>query len=186
MVMFSTDGQFMVQVQESRFHLNWRKARKDIEYPRFPAIYERFNDVFRTFSEFLKTEGIKVPKISRYELTYINELDSPAKNDVRSLQQYVKMFDWGRVQPSFLPEPLSVSAAWVFDLPDGKGQMNVSENRARRPDGWEGILLTLACSGSTSETYGAESWFSTAHEWIVRGFTDITTTEAQQQWQREV
>jgi uncharacterized protein (TIGR04255 family) len=182
--MATASTEFVIQIQESRFHHNWRKLSPEVRYPRFGVVFPRFLSAWGRFSDFAKGQGLAEPKPTRYELTYVNEIDSLGSIGI---EQAVKLFDWRAVNAEFLPDPQATNIAWSFPLPDGKGLMNVSTNRLTRPDGRSAVLLTLACSGpSGSEKFSLNDWFETAHEWIVRGFTDLTTPEAQRIWNREV
>lgn len=171
---------YVMQVQEARFHHNWRLT-PGLQYPRFETVFSRFIQAWGRFSEFVKRQTMPEPKPNRYELTYINELEALGTIPV---ERAVKLFDWRQLNTKFLPEPRTSNVSWAFPLPDGKGEMNVSTNRLTRPDGRTAVVLTLACSGP-AEKFSLDEWFGTAHEWIVRGFTDLTTEEAHQIWERE-
>jgi hypothetical protein len=49
------------------------------------------------------------------------------------------------------------------------------------------FVLKLKANGfdGSADKKNFRKWFDTAHEWIVKGFTDITTPEIQQIWERE-
>lgn len=181
--MATASTEFSVQLQASRFHSNWRKLSPGVQYPRFPVVFDRFLRYWGQFSDFARRQGMLAPRPTRYELTYVNELNSLGPLRV---EQAVKLFDWSEIRAAFLPEPSGTNIAWSFPLPQSKGTMNVSTNRFTKPDGRTTVVLTLMCSGSSAnEEYSMNDWFDTAHEWIVRGFTDLTTSEAQQIWRRE-
>lgn len=176
--------EFVIQLQESRFHHNWRKLSPSVVYPRFSTVFNRFLNAWGLFSDFVKRQGLEEPKPSRYELTYVNEIE--VLGSIR-IEQAVRLFDWNEIGARFLPAPQATNMAWSFPLPEAKGNMNVSTNRVTRLDGRSAVLLTLACSGpSANEKYSLDEWFGTAHEWIVRGFADLTTQEAQGIWKREI
>lgn len=180
----TANTEFVVQLQDSRFHHNWRKLSPASDYPRFGVVFKRFLSAWGRFSDFVKRQGISEPTPCRYELTYVNEIET--LGDVR-VEQAVKLFDWKNVQSEFLPEPQATNIAWSFLLPDSKGVMNVSTNRLVKPDGRSSVLLTLACAGpSANDRYSLDDWFETAHQLIVRGFSDLTTSEAHGVWKREV
>jgi uncharacterized protein (TIGR04255 family) len=180
----TSTAEFVIQLQDSRFHHNWRKLSPATVYPRFHVVFKGFLKAWGLFSDFVKRQGLEEPKPSRYELTYVNEIE--VLGSIR-IEQAVKLFDWRIVNAGFLPEPQATNIAWSFLMPDNKGTMNVSTNRLTRPDGRAAVLLTLACSGpSASESYSLDEWFETAHQFIVRGFTDLTTTEAHNEWNREI
>jgi uncharacterized protein (TIGR04255 family) len=176
--------EFVIQLQESRFHHNWRKLSPTVQYPRFGIVFKRFVTAWGRFSDFVKRQGLQEPRPNRYELTYVNEIETLG---AIGIEQAVKLFDWKKINAKFLPEPQATNIAWSFPLPEGKGIMNASTNRLTKPDGRTAVLLTLACAGpSANENYSLEEWFETAHESIVRGFTDLTTQEAHEVWKREV
>lgn len=183
-LMLSKTSDFVIQVQDSRFHYNWRRTSPDAVYPRFGAVFQGFLKSWGMFSAFLKRVGLREPMPNSYELTYVNQLDTLGSIPV---EQSVKLFDWKQLKAEFLPEPLHANIGWSFQLPDRKGTMNVATNRVIRKEGGSPVLLTLACSGPAGKTitYSLNDWFETAHEWIVRGFTDLTTAEAHRIWQRE-
>jgi uncharacterized protein (TIGR04255 family) len=176
--------EFVIQLQETRFHHNWRKLSPTVKYPRFNVVFSRFLKAWGRFSDFVKGQGLQEPKPNRYELTYVNEIESLGSLEI---EQAVKLFDWTNVRAEFLSAPQATNMAWSFQLPDEKGVMNVSTNRLTRPDGRTAVLLTLACAGpSANDRYSLNEWFETAHQWIVRGFTDLTTQEAHRIWNREI
>lgn len=184
-LLLSRDRQFLIQLQDSRFHCNWRKLRPDAVYPRFPVVFENFLRQWGRFSDFLKRQGLPEPVPSRYELTYVNEIETRRDSAASDIEQHVRMYVTVPT-PEFLPLPSSVGASWQFVLPEGKGQMNANLSHVRKPDNRDAIVLALTCFGTaSSKAYSISDWFATAHEWIVRGFADLTTPEAQRRWERE-
>jgi uncharacterized protein (TIGR04255 family) len=180
----TTTTEYVIQLQDSRFHHNWRKLSPTVQYPRFHAVFRKFVTAWGRFSDFVKGQGLPEPNPSRYELTYINEIET--LGPIR-IEQAVQLFDWKNINADFLPEPQATNIAWSFSLPEAKGVLNVSTNRLTKPDGRSTVLLALACSGpSANDRYSLDEWFETAHQWIVRGFTDLTTREAHDVWNREV
>jgi uncharacterized protein (TIGR04255 family) len=180
----SKDGAFLLQVQDNRFYCNWRKLSPDVTYPRFPAVYDRFVKGWGLFSDFLKRQGFPGINPIGYELTYVNEIEvsreSVAQDVAKCVRMYVPLPD-----AEFLPDPASVSGFWLYNLPESKGTLRANLNHLRKPDGRESMVLNLSCSGEVSPRNSMADWFQTAHEWIVRGFTDLSTPEAHQKWERE-
>ena len=181
--MMTPNKEYVIQIQEGRFLHNWRKLPAAATYPRYAVVLEKFLGAWKKFSEFSLRSGIGDPSPSGYELTYVNELDDPATHGI---PEFVKSLDWQKLKPEFLLQPpQATNIAWSFTLPEYKGAMNVTSNRVTRPDGRTALLVVLSCVGPASESYSLEDWFETAHQWIVRGFTDLTTPEAHQIWERE-
>lgn len=88
-----------------------------------------------------------------------------------------------------MPNPANVAWQVRFELPEGKGWLNVKLNQAtRKIDGVPSLILELTARGfGTEKTAKAmRNWFDFAHEWIVRGFTELTAKEIQETfWKRE-
>jgi uncharacterized protein (TIGR04255 family) len=183
MMLVSADNHFVLQLQDSRFHVNWRKTKESDEYPRFRSIFETFTQIWEHFSKFVPNAGLGQVNPTAFELTYVNHIDATASEFAISLAKRVKMYRWDEVRPEFLPQPTSVSAVWQFALPDSKGNLNANLSHARR-EKQDIVVLNMTCNGQASATYSMIDWFETAHEWIVRGFTDLTTEEAHRLWGR--
>ena len=185
MLLLSKEQNFVIQLQESRLHFNWRKVRDTDEYPRFEkTIFPQFLQVWGRFSNFVTITALGNVRPQRYELTYVNHIEPRGDDFARSLESRVKLFQWSDVKAKFLTAPTAVNTVWTFSLPDqrGVGQANLSQ--ATRADGRSVLVLGMSCGGPASPRYSLNDWFATAHEWIVRGFADLTTDSAQTDWGR--
>jgi uncharacterized protein (TIGR04255 family) len=181
--MMTPNKEYVIQIQEGRFLHNWRKHPAEATYPRYTVVLEKFLSAWKKFSAFSIRRELGDTNPIGYELTYVNQLDDPAAHGI---QEFFKPLDWQNQKPEFLLQPpRATNIAWSLALPESKGAMNVSANRVTQPDGRTALLLVLSCVGPASVNYSIEDWFGTAHEWIVRGFTDLTTPEAHQLWKRE-
>lgn len=183
MLLVSSDHRFVLQMQESRFIFNWRKVEDKDEYPRYEkVIFPKFIDVWGRFASFVTKMGIGRIRPHRYELTYVNHIAPLGSDFAQSLESRVKLFEWSRVKPSFLFPPTAVNVGWSFLLKNDMGVAQANLSQAKRSDGREVLVLGLSCGGAASPRYSLEEWFAAAHEWIVRGFADLTTPEAQREW----
>lgn len=88
----------------------------------------------------------------------------------------------------FLPRPSAVLWQARFSFADGPGTLSVKVGPARHAkkeekEETEFLVLELTARGLPAESPldGMAHWFSRAHEWIVRGFEDLTTPEAQRE-----
>jgi uncharacterized protein (TIGR04255 family) len=179
---------FLLQVQPSRFLVNWRKQRESDEYPRFAVAHDRFLSGWNTFLAFLKDLTLGIPQANQYELTYINHIFEGEEAFPIGIQHYLPLFSWKSGQSiKFLPTPRSVNFLSQFTLPDSKGTLHVTVTHGRRAPGGKGVLvLDLTARGPARKDWSdMEDWFSMAHEWIVRGFTDLTSPVAHQAWERQ-
>lgn len=77
--MVSESGEYLLQLQQDRFYLNWR-AGKDRKYPRFqdtngrPGIVSLVQEEFERFGEFCEREAGERPTIVTADLAKINLL----------------------------------------------------------------------------------------------------------------
>ncbi len=73
-------------------------------------------------------------------------------------------------------------------MPEKKGHLIVNLKQATRTEDKVTLLVLELKTQGTGESADKEAireWFDLAHEWIVRGFTDLTTPEIQKIWERE-
>ena len=73
-------------------------------------------------------------------------------------------------------------------MPEGKGVLNVGLREAiRTEDKVPVFVLELKAKGTASSIKSEDirEWFNLAREWIVRGFTDLTTPEMHELWEIE-
>ena len=181
---FSEDKQYVGQVQDSRVHLNWRKVQPADEYPRYEAVRDRFDRLWSDFRTFVEREGIGSPSTLRFELSYFNHIEL-GENVAASLAEHISFFRLSPVKEGYLALPDSVNVVWNFPMPDHKGAATASIANGLNKEGKNILVLILTCAGTPSEKYTPQQWFASAHEWIVRAFTDLTSTQAHQKWGRE-
>ncbi len=178
---------YLLQVQPTRFLHNWRKVKPTDDYPRFAAAEERFLANWGIFHRFLEENKFGHPKANQYELSYINQIFSDEKGFPQAIHEYSYLFNWPDQRPNlFLPNPASLAMDVKFQLPEKHGMLHVNVKHGRRlPDKKEVLILELTARGpAQSDASDMRSWFSIAHTWIVRGFSDLTTTIAHERWGR--
>ena len=97
-------------------------------------------------------------------------------------------YNWVEIEDRFLPKPKKVAWNKEFPFPEKMGNLVVSLKQAIRTEGKVPLLvLELKTRGidESGKIEGIRKWFDLAHEWIVRGFTDLTTPEIQKIWERK-
>jgi uncharacterized protein (TIGR04255 family) len=181
----SEESNFLVQLQDSRLHLNWRKVKPTESYPRFPRIYPEFVSIREQLNDFVKKNGIGEIKPEKYELTYVNHIDTNAGNFASSLEENVKLFNWSRVEPRRLTAPYSAAASWHFQMDDNMGDLIANLTHVRTNDQAEVLVLALGCTATPKPDLAIDDWYKAAHDAIVYGFADLTTETAQKRWGRE-
>lgn len=176
----------LIQFQFDRFYFNWR--HKESDYPRYTYVIANFEKIRDTIELFFSEFDIGDLKPVQCELTYVNYIPKGQGWDtIDDLRNVFSDFVWNRTE-RFLQTPSSVSWITEFPLRDSNGKLAVKLKQAiRTQDKVPLFVLELKARGIGESTNKAaiREWFDMAHEWIVRGFTDLTTPEAQTFWQRE-
>ena len=106
------------------------------------------------------------------------------------LQNIFTDFPWKQTDGRFLPIPSKINWTTVFPLPDRNGSLTVNVKEATRTnDKVKIIVLELVVRRICDPTIvnsEIRAWYDLAHEWIVKGFTDLTMPEIQKNiWERE-
>lgn len=176
------DESRLLQFQQDRLYFNWRK-RNGAEYPRFEEIYRSFIENYTRLSTFASDMQLGPIQPTEFELSYINHLVKGEGWD--KLEDFSKIFKDFRLLPDdnrFLGIPSGISLNATYPLPNEQGTLNVKVTQGKRSiDSVDIYSFDLSVRGITldlSES-GIRAWFDLAHEWIVRGFTDLTTSEIQ-------
>ncbi len=178
----------LIQLQSDRFYYNWRHRGDD--YPRYPSIIKKFEEAKSHLEVFTSELLLGTIKPLECELTYINHIPKgQGWESIDDLPKVIRDFIWQKEKHHFLPNPANVAWQVRFELPKGKGWLNVKLNQAtRKVDGVPRLILELTAKGLGQDktAKAMRNWFDLAHEWIVRGFTDLTEKEIQETiWKRE-
>ena len=180
----------LVQVQRDRFLHNWKKVRPADEYPRYHTVIQQFKDRLADFERFIAEHELGGMKPAQYELTYVNHI--PRGEKVQTLADIGRLFPDFAWQPRpgrFLPHPNGINWRTITDLPDQKGRLHATIRTATRSDGTNILLFELTARGFPGDNSPDSmcAWFDLGHEWIVRGFTDLTGEEFQSPdvWKRK-
>jgi uncharacterized protein (TIGR04255 family) len=186
----SDSGTDAIQVQRDRFIRNWQRTSADAQYPRYLGhIRPEFERSLSKFSEFVNSNAgdaaSKVILPRQIEMTYVNEFVKGREWDnYPDLGSILTV--WGSSsKTSFLPRPYGVRAGVSYDMPDHRGRLHVVVQRATKASGDEEILQMRLTARSRVGSAELESVLESAdlsHEWIVRGFAELTTEKMHQIW----
>lgn len=182
----------VVQIQNDRAYFNWRSRSKDTRYPRYPAILEMYERGIAMISEFLKDEGLGEIIPVEYELKYVNHIPKgTAWQNASDIPKIFADLTWRCLQDRFLPDPIGGDWTVVFPLPPKSGRLTARfyAGVRRIPSLVEEqiVVLEMTANGPSigSEVPPARQWFDLGHEWIVRGFADLTSLDVQTKvWKR--
>ena len=178
----------LIQVQNDRFVHNWRKAGTAEGYPHYENIRPTFEREWTRFCAFLESNSIGRPDVRQCEITYVNHIEpGKAWNTLADLPNVLACWS-GTWSGDFLatPEVVAVNAAFV--IPNNRGRLHISLQPAvRHADAKEILQLTLTARGkpAAADTASILNWFDLGREWIVRGFTDFTSTKMHKLWKRK-
>ncbi|MCQ6259809.1 TIGR04255 family protein [Pseudomonas sp. Q11] len=181
----NTDSR-LIQFQPDRFYYNWRKREKEQIYPRYPEIFSCFENYFKVFGKFVSENSLGPLKPTTWELTYTNQI--PVGEVSSSKIEVFRDVHWMHDPNRFLPEPTNPAWAATFHLPNDAGVLVAKLITGKMPHEDTKIqILELAVRGPAKDRTetAMKEWFDLAREWIVRGFTDLTTNEAHGMWERE-
>jgi len=170
---------YLIQFQGDYFLFNWRKRAG--QYPRYREIYPAFKRHLARFLRFVEAENIGPIVPVGFELTYVNHIETEEKAD-GATQSVFTHLTWNSRSFRFLPKPSSIAWQLVFTLPNESGTLTAKARPAKRKSDDKPLtVLELVAKGTGREgtLKTMDEWFTTAHEWIVRGFADITLPEVQ-------
>jgi uncharacterized protein (TIGR04255 family) len=174
----------MVQVQDTRFILNWQKQTG--AYPTFEILSGEFPPLFEAFESFAKESGFGPLELNQWEMTYVNRIP---KGDMWETCQ-----DWRTIIPTAVFPPAApdsvrgetFSGSWRYAISD-RARMYVSLRHVRvgtTED--EAIQLVFTARGPVDRenAWTLASGFELGHEAIVRSFATMTSTKAHDRWER--
>jgi len=176
----------LLQVQQDWFSHNWRKIKEDDEYPRYAGIRASFAAEVTKLKTFLEREQLGALEPLQCEVLYINHI--PLDNG-ETLGDLLTVFK-PDFSDEFLKNPENTTLALRFLIPDSNspiGRLHIAAVpvvtlKTQAP----GIQLTITarCRSASDDIEAILSLLDMGHEWIVRGFTSITTTKMHEKWRR--
>jgi len=175
----------LIQVQQDRLHQNWRRLKSDDEYPRYVKLYPKFIKSWELFNSFVSELNIGAIEPNQYELTYVNHIHrGEGWVNLSDVENVFPEFQC-KISDRFLPEPENVSWRKIYRLPNDSGRLHVSLRLAVSRESMDQMMiLDLTARGFTPNKMDA--WFDMAHEWIVKGFSDLTGQSIQDSvWKRK-
>ena len=177
----------LIQFQVDRFYFNWRRRKND--YPRYSYVIKQFEYLWDIVVTFFNEFNYGELNPIECELSYINHIPKGEGWDtINDLSKIFSDFTWNQVAERFLPEPENVTWQTNFKLPEDSGHLTVSLKQAIRTEDKAPLIVFELTARGPAESNVKDSilkWFDLAHEWIVRGFVDLTTQEIQTKvWER--
>lgn len=180
----SSDETDLLQIQNDRLVVNWRKTHADAIYPRHEALLSRLEKVWGDFVSYLRKSGHPLPKWATVECAYVNSfgLDSDIANTVSIFSRSF----------SSLPgedEGVQFQLSRKLGFANAHGRLVITgapspsdDLRAVRP-----YILTVTSKirGELIEGDFPAGILAEAHSASVDAFTAITTTTRHKEWGRQ-
>lgn len=181
---FHQDNAHLLQVQDSRFILNWRKTSSAVEYPKYERLRPMFEHEWKQFNSFLDNNGVGPVSPVQCELTYVDHI--PQGEGWRTFADLPELIPaWAGLKgPWSSPEAVTLGARFL--LPEQQGRLHVNAQPAiRNQDGKDVLQLTFTVRGapSSGDLVGLGAWFELAHKFALNAFLDFTSKKAQDEWE---
>ena len=188
-VWFETkDGTGLIQVQRDRFLYNWKKVKPDDKYLHYDYVIRKFANCLSQFESFLRDNELGEIRPIQYEMTYVNHI--PKGEGWNSLNEVGRVFpdiSWRNGMNRFFTELEGLNVQTSFRLPERQGRLHAAIRYGIRQPDQPILLLDLTCRGVGEDKSQSAmwQWFDIAHQWIIRGFADLTSAEIQKSiWRR--
>ncbi|CAB1078382.1 hypothetical protein D1AOALGA4SA_6124 [Olavius algarvensis Delta 1 endosymbiont] len=182
------DKNMLIQLQNNKFFFNWRRIQQEEAYPRYKTIIIAFKTNLGIFNKFLEEENLGSVNPIKCELTYINHIPKGEGWDsLGDISGVFRDLAWSSSE-RFLNPPIGFGGQVLFALPDDNGRLNVTlQHGERNIDKHPMLILQITATGLGADKSNDAlwKWFEIAHEWIVRGFADLTGATIQENiWER--
>jgi uncharacterized protein (TIGR04255 family) len=179
-------GTVVLQVQQDRFTVNWRKRSPDDEYPRFEAIAKMFEDYAGRFAEFLKERNLGSIQITQAEVTYVNRIESTETPG--HIEKIISVFS-GNYSDTFLHDPEEVHLSLKFQMRhDGHllGRLYIDSRPGISGDPNSPLNMVLFARGKPigNDIKAALQFFAIARTYIVSAFASVTSKQMHLTWGR--
>jgi uncharacterized protein (TIGR04255 family) len=183
--LLSGDGTQLLQLQRDRIAYNWRRNPTGAPYPSFSAVERRFRELLPLWEDFIAQEELGSVVPTQVEVTYVNHIQEPHA-------EFFKIFrSWKGSQSEFLPpvEDFRFTLRYIIEDDQHRmvGRLTVNCEPVYATETSEELFrLSLSVRGmpASPEVASALKFLDIGHEWIVRGFAELTTPEMHAKWKR--
>ncbi len=175
----------MIQIQDSRFILNWRKQPGKV-YPTYQKLLAEFVALFRKFETFAPEAGLGNIEPNTWELTYLNSIP---RGDLWNSPS-----DFSKIVPGLSAIRTSgcnletMGADWRYTISNERGRLYASLRHIRVADNLsEALLIQLVARGGINpeKQQSLHEGLELGHEAAARCFAALTSSEAQARWGKE-
>ncbi|MGL4550548.1 MAG: TIGR04255 family protein [Gemmataceae bacterium] len=183
------DGDRLLQIQATRFHLNWRRKVGGI-YLSYKRLITEFEVMFARFAKFTEKAGLGTPALNQWELTYIDSFPRG--------EYWQTPADWAAFLPGlfgklFPTDGLGLvlehrAAEWSYEIEPKRGRLHISAGSGRaEEDNRDSLLLNTTARGPIGKD-GVESLragLDLGHQAALIAFLRIVPDEIKDRWGRK-
>lgn len=173
-----------LQVQNNKFLSNWAKSLTTSKYPNYELTSNKFKTNWNKFLTFLKKNNLNTPVVQQCEVSYLNHIEF---GNIRNLSEIFPFWNQQSKSNDFLPEAEATSARMIYRIPNNRGRLRVDITpNIRHIDSKKIISLSLTAKvfPKSSGIKDVVEAMNIGHEWVVRGFTDLTSDKMHKIWER--
>lgn len=175
------DHNHLIQFQDDRFLLNWRKRQNDQEYPHFESIAQSFEEYLNTLQNFFINSFECQLDINQAEVSYINIIPEA---DYSLVGEWFKFFNLRNVDL----EAVKLNFTEVIKDPEGKPYARLVhelQSVITRDGKMRALRLSLTFRGKPAGAKIPEAiaFAYLGREKIVTRFKELTTKKAHNSWE---
>jgi uncharacterized protein (TIGR04255 family) len=182
-IFLDRNGKELLQVQNGRFHHNWKRLHGGDQYQRYAAIRPAFIKTWDEFRRFLTDEKLGPLRPIQYEMSYVNHVpEGELWDGARGLSG---LLPWFAPRNSVVGNSFEPEFALHSPYPVCRGRFHVTGRIGVRPsDEVRVLVLELVVRGAPDRDDDADlmTWMDNARACIVRSFLELTSDNARQHW----
>jgi len=176
----SRDESHLIQFQDNRLLLNWRRRPDGVDYPRFEGVFSSFLDCMKAIEAVFREQFSTGLKINQAELTYVNliKLDSFSESS-----KWVKLPYSGGHEIDSVTLNVAEVVRDKNDKPFARFRSDLQSVYARELK-QKALRLSLVFRGQPSgkDIDDCVEFFEHGHNRIVTHFDELTTDYAHKLW----
>jgi uncharacterized protein (TIGR04255 family) len=175
----------LVQVQSTRFHLNWRK--REGFYPSYKRLVAEFETIFEKFTGFVESAGVGNVLLNQWELTYIDAFPKAERWETPA--------DWSKFLPGLFSDLFPTTgmdlaldnraAEWSYELQPKLGRLYIAaQSGIWGDDKQDSLFLHTTARGPIGGT-GVKTLrdgLDLGHKVAVETFLRVTDKGEQARW----